>query len=695
MAANHSFLRITFLVVFSAVIITGNSQTYLDPDAPVDERVDDLLSRMTLEEKVGQMTQAERANIVANPSNIENLYLGSVLSGGGSTPEPNTVENWVEMYNNLQSRAMSTRLGVPILYGVDAVHGHNNLVGAVIFPHNIGLGCTRNSELVRQCAEITALEVRATGLQWTFSPCVSVPQNEYWGRTYEGFGESPGLVDSLSRAAILGYQSDSLGMPHHILACSKHFVGDGGTTNGIDQGNTQVSEEKLREIHLPPYISNIDAGVGSVMASFSSWNGEKCHGSEYLVTDVLKEELGFEGFVLSDWQGINQLDGDFSVAVKEAVNAGIDLAMQPYDYIQYTEVLHDLAGSGEVPMERIDDAVERILRIKFRMGLFENPYADMALADTVGCEAHREVARQAVRESIVLLKNDGMLPLSQSNGEVLVAGAKADDVGAMCGGWSISWQGSMGSITEGTTVYEAVRQKIGHDNTLFSQNPSQIPDADYAVVVVGEAPYAEGAGDVFPSQSKFTLSHEDQAMIDAVEGEGIPMVVVLLSGRPLDIRTELNQSNVFLAAWLPGTEGGKGIADVIFGDYNPTGKLSHTWPESYDDVPINVSGDYPGHDALFPYGFGLSYDEIGVGEQQTGPAFKAYPNPAAAFLIVQPEKAGKLSITLRDMTGNAVIHQTRQIRGREKLHIGHLAKGVYILEVNDGEGTTSRKIIRR
>lgn len=695
MTSIHNVLRIALLVFLSVITLNGYSQTYLDPDAPVEERVDDLLSRMTLEEKAGQMTQAERENIVAHPSNIENLFLGSVLSGGGSTPEPNTVENWVEMYNDLQSRAMSSRLGIPILYGVDAVHGHNNLKGAVIFPHNIGLGCTRNSELVRQCATITALEVRATGLHWTFSPCVSVPQNEYWGRTYEGFGESPGLVDTLSRASVLGYQSDSLGTANHILACSKHFVGDGGTTNGIDQGNTQVSEEKLREIHLPPYISNIDAGVGSVMASFSSWNGEKCHGSEYLLTDLLKEELGFEGFVVSDWQGINQLDGDFSTAVKQAVNAGIDLAMQPYDYIQYTEVLKNLAESGEVPMERIDDAVERILRIKFQMGLFENPYADLSMADTVGCKTHREVARQAVRESLVLLKNDGMLPLSQSEGEVLVAGDKANDVGAMCGGWSITWQGSMGNITEGTTVYEAVRQKIGHDNTLFSQNPSQIPNADYAVVVVGEEPYAEGAGDIFPSQSAFDLSEEDKAMIEAVKDQGIPMVVVLLSGRPLDIREEINQSNAFIAAWLPGTEGGKGIADVMFGDYSPTGKLSHTWPESYYDVPLNVIGDYPEHEALFPYGFGLSYEEIGVNEHQTGPAFKVYPNPAEKFLIVQPEEAGMMTIKLRNMMGNAVIQRTKQIRGREKIQVGHLSKGLYVLEINDGKTTTSKKVVKK
>jgi len=694
MASTHNISGITCLVLLSIITLSGYSQTYLDPDAPVEERVDDLLSRMTLEEKVGQMTQAERENIVANPSNISNLFLGSVLSGGGSTPEPNTIENWVEMYNDLQGEAMSTRLGIPILYGVDAVHGHNNLEGAVIFPHNIGMGCTRNSELVRECTAITALEVRATGLHWTFSPCVSVPQNEYWGRTYEGFGESPGLVDSLSRAAILGYQSDSLGTANHILACSKHFVGDGGTTNGIDQGNTQISEEKLREIHLPPYISNIDAGVGSVMASFNSWNGEKCHGSEYLLTDVLKEELGFEGFVVSDWQGINQLDGDFNSAVKKAVNAGIDLAMQPYDYIQYNGALQSLVESNQVPIERIDNAVERILRIKFRMGLFENPYADLSLADTVGCETHREVARQAVRESLVLLKNDGMLPLSKSNGEVLVAGDKANDVGAMCGGWSITWQGSMGEITEGTTVYEAVRQKIGHDNTLFSQSPSQIPDADYAVVVVGEEPYAEGNGDVFPNQTGFDLSNEDKAMIEAVEEQGIPMVVILLSGRPLDIRTELNLSNAFIAAWLPGTEGGKGITDVIFGDYSPTGKLSHTWPESYYDVPINITGNYPGHEALFPYGFGLSYDEIGLDEHQTGFAYKAYPNPAEEFLILQPEKSATLTVTLRDMMGNTVIQQKRQISGREKIHIGHLSKGVYILEVTEGEITTTRKIVK-
>ncbi|MGM0567439.1 MAG: glycoside hydrolase family 3 protein, partial [Bacteroidota bacterium] len=606
-------IRIFILIfIFSPVL---QAQTYLDPDAPVEERVDDLLSRMTLEEKVGQMVQAERGNISGELQHIDEYHIGSVLSGGGSVPSPNTPASWVEMYNNMQSRAMSTRLGIPLIYGIDAVHGHNNLKDAVIFPHNIGLGCTRNPELVRQCAEITATEVRATGIDWTFSPCITVPQNELWGRTYEGFGELTSLVDTLGRASVLGYQSDSLGSEESILACIKHFVGDGGTENGIDQGNTVISEEELHDIHLEPYISSIEAGAGSVMASFSSWNGEKCHGHEYLLTDVLKEELQFEGFLLSDWLGIDQLNGDFKAAVTTAVNAGIDMAMQPDNYIQFVDVLKQSVNDGSVSMQRIDDAVSRILRIKFRMGLFENPYAENNMADTVGCDAHREIARQAVRESLVLLKNDNILPFQKEADDILVAGSKANDVGIQCGGWSIWWQGGTGNITEGTTIYEAVRQMNGSENTMFTTNSSNIPDADFAIVAVGESPYAEGAGDLYHAgASGFALSQDDKNLVQAVEESGIPFVIVLISGRPLDIRDELELSDAFVAAWLPGTEGGSGIADVLFGDYEPTGKLSHTWPASYNDVPVNNNSYYPDDAALFDYGFGLNYESVGLPE---------------------------------------------------------------------------------
>lgn len=681
------------MLFFPAVIF---SQTYLDPDAPVNERVSDLLSRMTLEEKVGQMVQAERGPVSGALQHIDEFFIGSVLSGGGSVPSPNTTASWVEMYNSMQSRAMSTRLGIPLIYGIDAVHGHNNLQDAVIFPHNIGMGCTRNPELVRECAEITATEVRATGIDWTFSPCITVPRNELWGRTYEGFGELTSLVDTLGRTTVLGYQSDSLGSEESILACIKHFVGDGGTANGIDQGNTVISEEELRDIHLEPYISSIEAGAGSVMASFSSWNGEKCHGHEYLLTDILKEELQFEGFLISDWLGIDQLNGDFKAAVTTAVNAGIDMAMQPNNYIQFIDVLKQSVNDGSVSMERIDDAVSRILRIKFQMGLFEHPYAENNMADTVGCDAHRATARQAVRESLVLLKNESILPFAKEESKILVAGSKGNDIGAQCGGWSIWWQGGNGSITEGTTIYQAVSQMNGSGNTYFTTSTSNIPDVDFAIVAVGENPYAEGAGDLYHGgASGFQLSQDDKDLIQAIDESGIPFVVVLISGRPLDIREELELSDAFVAAWLPGSEGGSGIADVLFGDYEPTGKLSHTWPASYNDVPININSYYPYDAVLFEYGFGLNYESVGLEETEPKILAAAFPNPVSDFLTVNPQSNQNITISLYDMEGRELYQSVSTSGGKKEILMRDYSKGVYFLRIDNGFTVQTKKIIKR
>ncbi len=684
---------ILFLLLFPTIII---AQTYLDPDAPVAERVDDLLSRMTLDEKVGQMVQAERGSISGALQHIDEFYIGSILSGGGSVPSPNTPEAWVAMYNEMQTRAMSTRLGIPLIYGIDAVHGHNNLQDAVIFPHNIGMGCTRNPELVRECAEITATEVRATGVDWTFSPCITVPQNELWGRTYEGFGELTSLVDTLGRATVLGYQSDSLGSEKRILACIKHFVGDGGTENGIDQGNTVISEEELREIHLEPYISSIEAGAGSVMASFSSWNGEKCHGHEYLLTEVLKEELGFEGFVVSDWLGIDQLNGDFKTAVTMAVNAGIDMAMQPNNYLQFIDALKQSVNDGSVSMERIDDAVSRILRIKFQMGLFEHPYAENNMTDTVGCEAHREKARQAVRESVVLLKNENILPFEKGESDILVAGSKGNDIGAQCGGWSIWWQGGHGNITEGTTIYEAVHQMNGSGNTFFTTSTLNIPDVDFAIVAVGENPYAEGAGDLYHAgASGFQLSQEDKDLVRAIDESGIPFAIVLISGRPIDIRDELASSDAFVAAWLPGSEGGSGIADVLFGDYEPTGKLSHTWPASYSDVPINFNSYYPFDAALFEYGYGLNYESVGLAENEVKETVKAYPNPVSDILVVNPQSNEQVTISLYDLEGRKLNQFTSSSGERIKIPMSNYRSGVYFLRIDNGVSVQTKKIIKK
>jgi beta-glucosidase len=579
---------------------------YKDANASIEDRVEDLLSLMTLEEKIGQMTQAERMYITN--SDIAEYFIGSVLSGGGSTPYNNTPEGWADMYDSFQKDALSTRLGIPIIYGVDAVHGHNNLFGATIFPHNIGLGATRDPELVKLIAQITAIETAATGVDWTFGPCITVPQDERWGRTYEGFSEDPGLVAELGKAAIEGYQGDDLSDSDTILACAKHYVGDGGTSGGVDRGDTICSEEYLRKAYIYPYISALEVPVGSVMASFNSWNGVKMHSNSYLINDVLKEELGFEGFVVSDWQGINVIDGSSSndmseLDIQEGINAGIDMVMVPDDYLGFINMLTELVNEGKVSEARIDDAVRRILTVKFELGLFENPYADRSYIDTVGSEEHREIAREAVRESLVLLKNEGsLLPLSKDLDSIVVAGGRADDIGSQCGGWTITWQGAVGEITEGTSILEAIKNTVSNDTKVtYSVDGSEVPsDADVAIVVVGETPYAEFTGD----DKDLLLSTQDIATINNARSADIPVVVIIISGRPMIITSEIDKWDALVAAWLPGTEG-QGVADVIFGDYAPTGKLSYTWPRSIEQLPINDTDGSKG--SLFPFGFGLTY----------------------------------------------------------------------------------------
>ncbi len=587
--------------------ITPAVPLYRDATAPIEDRVADLLSRMTLDEKIGQMTQVDRSAIDDRIEDIARYGLGSILSGGGSTPTPNTPEAWADMYDRYQQQALSTRLGIPLIYGIDAVHGHNNVKGATIFPHNIGMGATRNPELMEQVGRATAEEVIATGLNWTFSPCVAVARDERWGRTYESFGEDPALVAEMGAAVIRGYQSARLG-DHHIIATAKHYLGDGGTTygtgvnGGIDQGDTQVDEETLRSIHLTPYVAAVHAGVGSVMASFSSWNGQKMHSNRYLITEVLKGELGFQGFVVSDWQAIDQIPGDYRSDVKTAINASIDMVMVPYKYVTFIETLRDLVESGEVPMERIDDAVRRILTAKFGLGLFEHPYASRDFFDRIGSAEHRELARRAVRESLVLLKNDGnLLPLSKDLRHIVVTGSNANNIGNQCGGWTITWQGRSGRITTGTTILEAIEHTVSPNTTVtYSHDGHGAEGADVGIAVIGETPYAEFEGD----SDNLQLAPADVSAVDNIRAAGVPVVVVIVSGRPLIIEQELDKWDAVIAAWLPGTEG-QGVADVLFGDYAPTGKLPCSWPRSMDQIPINV-GD-AGYDPLFSYGFGLSY----------------------------------------------------------------------------------------
>ncbi len=596
----------------AATVSLGASPTvsprYLDPSAPVEERVADLLARMTLDEKIGQMTQVERSVLDADVTAIARYGIGSVLSGGGSAPSPNTPEAWADMYDRYQKQALSTRLGIPLIYGIDAVHGHNNVRGAVVFPHNIGLGATRDPGLVEEVGRITAMEVAGTGIDWTFSPCVAVPQDERWGRTYEGFGEDPELVATMAVAIIRGYQGDDLSSGTTILATAKHYVGDGGTAygtgiqGGLDQGDTRVDEATLRRIHLTPYVAAVDAGVGSIMASFSSWNGQKMHGNRYLLTEVLRGELGFWGLVVSDWQAIDQLPGDYRSDVKTAINAGIDMVMVPYDYVTFINTLRQLVNDGEVPMERIDEAVGRILWAKFALGLFEHPYTDRTLTDRIGSPEHREVARRAVRQSLVLLRNENnLLPLPKNLNRIVVAGSHADNLGYQCGGWTITWQGGSGDITEGTTILQAIRNTVSVGTVVdYTPDGSGASGAAVGIVVIGETPYAEFEGD----RSDLALSPDDLRIIQNIKAAGVPVVVILVTGRPLIIEPYLEDWDALLVAWLPGTEG-QGVADVLFGDYAPTGKLPCSWPRTMEQIPINIGdSDY---DPLFPYGFGLSY----------------------------------------------------------------------------------------
>ena len=582
--------------------VAAAAPTYRDASAPVPDRVEDLLSRMSLQDKIGQMTQAER--VAADPRTAASASLGSVLSGGGSAPDPNTAESWADMYDDYQRAATATPLGIPLIYGVDAVHGHNNVHGATIFPHNIGLGAADDPQLTEDIGRATAEEISGTGIDWDFAPCLCVARNDRWGRTYESFGETPERPTAHA-TAISGLQGESLDAPGSVLATAKHYVGDGGTTAGDDQGNTEIDEQELRRIHLPPFQEAINRDVGSVMLSYSSWNGQKLHAHSYLVNDVLKGELGFKGFVISDYDAIDQIDGQLGFTAEEvatAINSGLDMIMVPNDWQRFTELLRGEVENGHVPMSRIDDANRRILTKKFELGLFENPYTDRQFTGTVGSPEHRALARDAVRKSQVLLKNDGgVLPLAKDGGKLFVAGKNADDIGNQSGGWTISWQGESGPITPGTTILQGIQEAARGSQVTYDRHGNGI-DGSYgaAIAVVGETPYAEGKGD---RPSGMGLDQEDQETLKKLEDSGVPVIVVTVSGRPLDIGQDLPKWDALLASWLPGTEGA-GVADVLFGDHNPSGTLPMTWMSSADQQPIN---DGDGQTPLFPYGFGLRY----------------------------------------------------------------------------------------
>lgn len=592
----------------------------------IEARVQALLSRMTLEQKVGQIMQVEIQHI--SPEEVKKYHIGSVLNGGGSLPNGNkyaTPQEWLALADAYYDASMDTAAGgiaIPIIWGSDAVHGHNNVIGATLFPHNIGLGAANNPTLMKEIGAVTAREMRVTGIDWTFAPTLAVAQNDRWGRTYESYSENPEIVETFAAQMVAGLQGDVSSNAFldsdHVVATAKHFVADGGTVAGDDQGDAVMSEAELRDIHAAGYLGAMRAGVQTAMASFSSWNGEKLHGSKYLLTDVLKGQMGFEGFIVGDWNGHGQVPGCTNASCPTAINAGLDLFMAIEEWRDlYANTLAQVKD-GTIPLARLDDAVSRILRVKIRAGLFEKGRpSDRGIAGAdgiIGQEAHRAVARQAVRESLVLLKNNnGLLPISPS-ATVLVTGDGADNIGKQSGGWTISWQGT-GNVNSdfpgATSIYGGIQQavSVAGGKAILSQDGSYAVRPDVAIVVFGEDPYAEGQGDLdtleFEPGEKKSLS-----LLQKLKADGVPVVSVFLSGRPLWANREINASDAFVAAWLPGSEG-QGVADVLVAKSNGQanhdfkGKLSFSWPAT--PLQDKLNPHHSGYAPLFPLGYGLTY----------------------------------------------------------------------------------------
>ncbi len=578
---------------------------------------------MTLAEKIGQMTQVEKNSIA--PRDVTRYFIGSVLSGGGGSPARNTPEDWLAMVSDYQQAALETRLGIPLLYGVDAVHGHAAVVGATVFPHNIGLGAAGDPDLMRQIGRATAQEMAATGIRWNFAPVVAVPQDVRWGRTYESYGEDPALVSRLAAAYIEGLQNNvdgvRFGDPTTVVATPKHFIADGGTAYGssttvnmgvqylLDQGDARIDEATLRAVHLPPYQAAVDAGAATVMVSFSSIDGVKMHANRDLLTGLLRDELGFAGFVVSDWQGIDQIPGGYYSDVVTAVNAGIDMVMVPYDFARFIDTLTEAVQAGDVTIERIDEAVRRILAVKAELGLFDGePTQPGAPLDVIGSPEHRALARQAVRQSLVLLKNEGAtLPLLEDTPLIYVGGEAADDIGIQIGGWATQWQGEAGDITAGTTILGGIEEVAGPAAQVRYDSGGRFGEAvaDVGIAVVAERPYAEGVGD----SATLALPAEDLAMVQRMRDSSRRLVVIVLAGRPVNLTDLLPLADAVVVAWLPGTEG-QGVADGLFGDYPFTGTLPYTWPRSVDQLPFDFAAllaDGP-DSPLFPAGFGLTFE---------------------------------------------------------------------------------------
>jgi len=590
----------------------AKSPVGLDP--AIEKRITDMLARMTIEEKVGQVIQPEWKSI--KPEEVTQYHIGSIENGGGAVPGGNkhsTVKDWVDLIEPYYqaSVAPGQKVTIPLIWASDAVHGHNNVYGATLFPHNIGLGAAHDPDLLRRIGEATAAEVRSTGMDWSFAPTIAVARDDRWGRTYESYSEDPKIVEQYAAAMVSGVQGAGQTFldDHHVIATAKHFLGDGSTDGGRDQGESSISEADLARLHGAAYADAVNAGTQSVMASYNSWHGVKMHGNKDLMTGVLKGRMGFDGFIMGDWNAHGQIPGCTNSDCATAFNAGLDIFNAPQDWKALHGNLVREVRDGTIPMTRLDDAVRRILRVKFRMKVFDQP-SPANRPDTfkpIGTPEHRAIAREAVAKSLVLLKNDGVLPL-KAGATVLIAGDGADNIAMQSGGWTLSWQGADNTNADfpgATSIYEGLKSQIEATGgqALYSPDGTAPQKPDIAIVVFGETPYAEFMGD----QSDVALHHDNSESLELIKklkAQGVPVVAVMLSGRPLYVNPQINAADAFVAAWLPGSEG-EGIADVLTGKHDFSGKLSFSWPKRPDQTPLNVGdADY---DPQFAYGYGLSY----------------------------------------------------------------------------------------
>lgn len=599
-------MRKLISIVFIALLVFSCAKKQppvIDKGAIIELKVDSLMALMTLEEKIGQMTQVRHFDSITDDE-IATKFIGSVIHTNGPTPGEDAA-GWQAKFVSLQKKALSSRLGIPLLFGVDAVHGQNTFDGATIFPHNIGMGATRNAKLVEEAAAITAIEAQATGFNWVFSPCIAIPYNEKWGRVYEAFSESTELTQELTKASVRGHQGD-LSKSNTVMATAKHFIGDGSTDFGVEGGNTSISMQEVYERLLPPYRDAVNEGVGAVMVSFNTLSNKPMHSHKEMITDVLKDSLGFDGIVLTDWKGYSRFGEN------DIINAGVDMVMAvDGDLDIFQQGLKKGIDSGYVSLERVDDAVRRILRQKYRLGLFEHPFPDANLIAEIGSPSHRDKAKQAVRESLVLLKNENKaLPIDKTTKKIVVVGEHANNTGLQSGGWTIAWQGGNESYKGATTILEGI-QNIAEGTVIYDEFATgNHIDADVFIIVVGETPYAEFFGDVGDGSGTYqlTLTKAHQKYVSKYANKGSKVIVVLVSGRPLVVSNQIEQSDAFIAAWLPGSEG-NGIAEVLFGDFNFKGKLPHSWPNAIEDFEGKFGPNFWDESItpLYEFGYGLSY----------------------------------------------------------------------------------------